>query len=1020
MPNDTTIETRRRRSPAKSVQVPNSDAKRKAIRKDGSEKGWQLMRARTHGFDSDSAEARGQLQLRKSDTEWEIGFHDSVNNMFDVRVTMNPEHLNKVVADEFSCIRLEGGRRQDGNCPTFDLVFDDARDFLIFRDHYAVSYTVQNRIFPSDHSDMVTKFSKCLPHNEKVGKTPLLDDLLPVKDDKARGDAVRSSDSSIWSRNAAARQEKDQPTNGNIISAAFRASRSLAQPARSTRSSAPTLDEVEEIKDREVEKYSVKHGLGPRWLQPLSYGEGRRWTNVIFDDLSRLDEEEFLNDNLIEFYMLYLFQQSRIPEDKVFFFNTYFFTRLTQDTGCGKSINYKAVERWTSKEDIFKYDYIVVPINQQTHWYLAIICNVDKIARTPIMVDFDEVDRVTVAKGDDGRLETNETIEPLITAGPQSIEAPQAITSPKQSTHEQPAEEQIEDVNLFNEESRLEVVDREATNIEEKAPTIAVADSLLAHFEEAAFAHAISAEPTPRTVLSNLNPSPVKKKTKRKPKGPRKDPNAPIIMILDSLPGNGRSGAVRALKDWIAAEGKKRRAMEAVIKENGYYPKADQIPIQSNFSDCGVYLLGYVEKFFEDPDSFKTKLLTGEMSADEDWPQLKPKEMRKNLRDIIFALAKEQKLTEKQKKGKKGASAKSSPAKTEAPPENPLPPTSPNKMRDASPRNGTTNTMVNKEATKSPESDSEERFAPQLASPFVFKIQGSPAKPNTGSMEATSEAHRSVSRSRSPVKSFAVSPHVQQTSKRRASPEVRVPVKISPSQALVSKNLHTVNGNAAANGTAHEGRKGAALSSPSEKMREDDQLHIPTSKKHTSDSSQTQWRHVSPRRSLQSPEGILEGRSDRPIEIADSQEFKPVVIQSPRRLELGASAQKRRPSRSPRKRQALNHAPSVEEIAPPPQVTQRKHRQPEKAAIGHRLESRLGEDEDDAARQRSGKARARAPSPSATFHTTRQHEPEPMEVDSQGVDPRGTADDVIRETPTPKRMSPGKTGDWVQGEALPT
>jgi len=60
----------------------------------------------------------------------------------------------------------------------------------------------------------------------------------------------------------------------------------------------------------------------------------------------------------------YLFKQLKVPADKVYFFNTYFFTKLTENSG-RKSMDYKAVQRWTSKIDIFSYDYIVVPINEQ-------------------------------------------------------------------------------------------------------------------------------------------------------------------------------------------------------------------------------------------------------------------------------------------------------------------------------------------------------------------------------------------------------------------------------------------------------------------------------------------------------------------------------------------------------------------------------------------------------------------------------------------------------------------------------
>jgi hypothetical protein len=43
-----------------------------------------------------------------------------------------------------------------------------------------------------------------------------------------------------------------------------------------------------------------------------------------------------------------------------------------------------------------------------------------------------------------------------------------------------------------------------------------------------------------------------------------------------------------------------------------------------------------------------------------------------------------------------------------------------------------------------------------------------------------------------------------------------------------------------------------------------------------------------------------------------------------------------------------------------------------------------------------------------------------MDVDSQGADPMDTADDVVNETPSPRRSSPPPLSkqDWVKGDEL--
>lgn len=96
-------------------------------------------------------------------------------------------------------------------------------------------------------------------------------------------------------------------------------------------------------------------------------------------DLERLAPHEFLNDNIIGFYIRFLedhLQRCNAEVAKrVYFFNSYFFARLTNSPRGRRSVNYEGVEKWTRSVDLFSYDYVVVPINEDAHWYLAIICN---------------------------------------------------------------------------------------------------------------------------------------------------------------------------------------------------------------------------------------------------------------------------------------------------------------------------------------------------------------------------------------------------------------------------------------------------------------------------------------------------------------------------------------------------------------------------------------------------------------------------------------------------------------------
>ena len=113
---------------------------------------------------------------------------------------------------------------------------------------------------------------------------------------------------------------------------------------------------------------------------------GARRTAVDFQDIERLDEGEFLNDNLVG-YALRRIEEDMAPEhkSKVHFFNSYFFTSLTSKNG-RKAFNYDAVKKWTKQKDLFDTPYIVVPINENLHWFVAIICNLPNLVRKPALL----------------------------------------------------------------------------------------------------------------------------------------------------------------------------------------------------------------------------------------------------------------------------------------------------------------------------------------------------------------------------------------------------------------------------------------------------------------------------------------------------------------------------------------------------------------------------------------------------------------------------------------------------------
>ncbi|UNI18874.1 Ulp1 peptidase [Purpureocillium takamizusanense] len=172
-------------------------------------------------------------------------------------------------------------------------------------------------------------------------------------------------------------------------------------------------------------------GWRERWQRSLVYpATGKNRATVDDEDIPRLDEGEFLNDNLISFYIRYLqvTLERESPEvlKKVHIFSTFFFEKLRSTKG---KINYDGVKAWTAKIDLFSYDYIIVPVNEHAHWYLAIVCNVpNAISGVP---DDDDVEMIDARRKSQDR-------DPQSTPPPPSSRTLQSSPSGKKLDPRQP------------------------------------------------------------------------------------------------------------------------------------------------------------------------------------------------------------------------------------------------------------------------------------------------------------------------------------------------------------------------------------------------------------------------------------------------------------------------------------------------------------------------------------------------------------------------------------------------------
>ncbi|GAA5937981.1 uncharacterized protein JCM15063_005430 [Sporobolomyces koalae] len=142
--------------------------------------------------------------------------------------------------------------------------------------------------------------------------------------------------------------------------------------------------------------------------------------SVTYGDKKRLNDEEFLNDTLIEFGLKKAIvevkraDEQRSDPDKVaplvHVFNSFFYKKLSsgkqvaEDKAKGIFTPYYLVEKWTKKFNLFDKKYIVIPINEHLHWYLAVIVNPRWIIDAASL--YPEVDKSERAPSTRGRTST--------------------------------------------------------------------------------------------------------------------------------------------------------------------------------------------------------------------------------------------------------------------------------------------------------------------------------------------------------------------------------------------------------------------------------------------------------------------------------------------------------------------------------------------------------------------------------------------------------------------------------------
>ncbi|XP_038002080.1 sentrin-specific protease 7 isoform X3 [Motacilla alba alba] len=292
---------------------------------------------------------------------------------------------------------------------------------------------------------------------------------------------------------------------------------------------------------------------------------------VTREDLECLEYGEFLNDVIIDFYLKYLLLE-KAPKhvaDRTHIFSSFFYKCLTRtEKNSEGDVKVSAAQRrhrrvrtWTRHINIFNKDYIFVPVNEESHWYMAVIC-------------FPWLEEAVYEE------------------------------CPRQ--------------NSLSHRPRQSPPEPESENT--RAGSVLLRDE-----EEGDGGNEIAASASVLySAISKISLSNSKKHICKRP----------CILILDSLKACSVQKTVQVLREYLEVEWEAKRKTYREFSKSTMIDLCPRVPKQDNSSDCGVYLLQYVESFFQNPIvNFEQPLHL------ENWfPRQLIRNKREEIRDLILQL----------------------------------------------------------------------------------------------------------------------------------------------------------------------------------------------------------------------------------------------------------------------------------------------------------------------------------------------------------------------------------------------
>ncbi|XP_030198791.1 sentrin-specific protease 7 isoform X1 [Gadus morhua] len=332
-----------------------------------------------------------------------------------------------------------------------------------------------------------------------------------------------------------------------------------------------------------------KHqGLARRLIQfpppPLKGG-----ITVTMEDLQCLDSGQYLNDVIIDFYLKFLLDQAPAAVvERSHVFSSFFYKQLTRrdnasEDGTGTTVSqslrrHQRVKTWTRHVDIFQKDFLFVPVNQEAHWYLVVIC-------------FPGLEEPSFERRTEAGWEPTPG-----ESGPSSPPVQEAASGPPES--DGPILVEPSSPLTVKAEGPTEKVGEEATENSQPGP--------------------------PNCTEATCQRDTVCKR--------------PCILIMDSLKLSLHERIFKLMREYLQAEWEVRRGSTRDFSAEQMKGAHCRVPLQDNCSDCGLYLLQYVESFLKDPVlHFDLPLRL------ERWfPRQQVRRKRDEIRDLVLSLYRRQ------------------------------------------------------------------------------------------------------------------------------------------------------------------------------------------------------------------------------------------------------------------------------------------------------------------------------------------------------------------------------------------